>query len=404
MMIHFAWQNLTALISVVDYRRFGANRQPPNTARRGTLAELTFDSSNKTATTTTPGGIEHIERLNSHCCHYPRLPDVLRTSRPSKKNDALNPFAFSTSFLTLPYVLCRLASPISPSFSHSSTMTDLRALEGLQALHGELVAVRQHRLDNLQTLEALLEAHTEAFKKLLDKPSRNSANRTSLGSNKIVKTADAEYKVNDEFVNETLKVADDLDLDEFEAGRILLDCVAEGDPESQSRPLWDCGVIRFHQERRFLLDCMRLCIEISDDEELDEALRDAFGAAVEDKIFGVPRAGPTNSGAPSKRIVQRCMEAMQNVKAMLHNIVERAAARNLLEQVNLMKAPEGQETFEFSKSSLVEQHECLSVILHAAVEKRQADVNDFKQFLESLKQIEKYDQFLGKLGPLPSPL
>ncbi|KAK3990244.1 nucleoporin Nup186/Nup192/Nup205 [Cladorrhinum sp. PSN332] len=279
-------------------------------------------------------------------------------------------------------------------------MSDFRPLEGLQALHAELVAVRQHRLDNLQTLEALLEAHTEAFRKLLDKPPRNSANRSSLGTNKIVKTPDAEYKVNDEFVNETLKIADDLDLDEFEAGRILLDCVAEGDPESQSRPLWECGVIRFHQERRFLLDCMRLCIEVSDDEDLDEPLKDAFGAAVEDKIFGVSRGGAPKTGAPSKRIIQRCMEAMQNVRAMLQSIVERAAARNVLEQVNLMKSPDSQETFDFSKSSLVEQHECLASILHAAIEKRQADVNDFKQFIEFLKRTEKYDQFLVHFFPV----
>ena len=43
-------------------------------------------------------------------------------------------------------------------------MSDLRALEALQALHGELVAVRQHRFEGLQTLEQLLEAQTEAFK------------------------------------------------------------------------------------------------------------------------------------------------------------------------------------------------------------------------------------------------
>lgn len=63
-------------------------------------------------------------------------------------------------------------------------MSDLRALEALQALHGELVAVRQHRFEGLQALEQLLEAHTEAFKKLIDKPPRNSANRASLATGK----------------------------------------------------------------------------------------------------------------------------------------------------------------------------------------------------------------------------
>lgn len=61
-------------------------------------------------------------------------------------------------------------------------MSNLRALEGLQALHGELVAVRQHRFEGLQTLAQLLEAHNNTFKKLLDKPPRNSANRQALGT------------------------------------------------------------------------------------------------------------------------------------------------------------------------------------------------------------------------------
>lgn len=61
-------------------------------------------------------------------------------------------------------------------------MSDLRALEALQALHGELVAVRQHRYEGLQALDQLLDAQSDTFKKLLDKPPRNSTHRTALGT------------------------------------------------------------------------------------------------------------------------------------------------------------------------------------------------------------------------------
>jgi nuclear pore complex protein Nup205 len=61
-------------------------------------------------------------------------------------------------------------------------MSELRALEALQALHAELVAVRQHRYEGLPLLEQLLDAQTDAFKKLTDKPGRNTANRQSLGT------------------------------------------------------------------------------------------------------------------------------------------------------------------------------------------------------------------------------
>lgn len=209
-----------------------------------------------------------------------------------------------------------------------------------------------------------------------------------------IKIGDDEYAINDDFAGDCLKVADDLDLDELEAARILLDCDAEGDPERQSRPLWECAVIRFHQERRYLLDCMRLCVEVATDEDLEPGLQDAFGAVAETKVFGVPAPG-SKPDPSAKKIIPRCMEAMQSVRAMLQGMMEKAAARNVLQQASLVKAPENQETLDFSRSSLVEQHECLAAILHAAVEKHHASVGDFRDFVAALKRVDKYDHFLG---------
>jgi nuclear pore complex protein Nup205 len=64
-------------------------------------------------------------------------------------------------------------------------MSDLRPLEALQALHGELLAVCQHRFEGLQTLELLLEENARAFKKFLDKKSRNQQSRTVVASRRM---------------------------------------------------------------------------------------------------------------------------------------------------------------------------------------------------------------------------
>lgn len=216
-----------------------------------------------------------------------------------------------------------------------------------------------------------------------------------------VKIEDEEYAVNEDFVNDCLKVADDLDLDELAAARILLDCDAEGDVETQSRPLWECAIIRFHQERKYLLDCMRLMVEIASDEDLDPGLQDGFGLIAQEKVFGIP---PPGSGAPAngKKAVARIMEALQNVRTMVQGMAEKATARSLLQNAALVGAPENQETLDFSRSSLVEQHECLAAILHAAVEKRHVTVNDFQDFLKTLKRVDRYDHFLSMLyHPLP---
>lgn len=307
-------------------------------------------------------------------------------------------------------------------------MSDLRPLEALQALHGELLAVCQHRFEGLATLETLLAENQRAFRRFLDKKARNNDSRTKLVPGRLIhllssrqpsltptppsKTgkitipsddgSDGEpYEINAEFVDDTLKVAEELDLDELEAARLLLDASAENDAEAWGRSLWVCGVMRFHQERRFLLDCMRLMVEVAADDEVDENLQDAFGATVEELVFRVPPPG-AGAGAKEDRIVPRCMAAMQAVRTALFKLVDRGAARGMLAQVNnnVVTRAEGeqQEAFDFARVSLIEQHELLAVIMCAAIDKRHAEVADFREFVGMLKKADRYDHFLSKLG------
>jgi nuclear pore complex protein Nup205 len=143
---------------------------------------------------------------------------------------------------------------------------------------------------------------------------------------------------------------------------------------------------------------MRLIVEIAADDELEPSLQDAFGAASEEKVFGIPPPGSRPDPA-AKKFVPRCMEAMQSVRSMLQGVMDKAAARNVLQQPGVAKPAANQETYEFSRSSLVEQHECLASLLHAAIEKRHATVNDFQEFLKALKKVDKYDHFLGMAAP-----
>jgi nuclear pore complex protein Nup205 len=72
-------------------------------------------------------------------------------------------------------------------------------------------------------------------------------------------------------------------------------------------------------------------------------------------------------------------------------------AKTMLAQASLLtKVGEQQEVYEFVRISMVEQHELLAVILCAAIEKRHAEVRDFKEFLAGLKKADKYDHLLGK--------
>lgn len=283
-------------------------------------------------------------------------------------------------------------------------MSDLRALEALQALHGELLAVIEHRFEDLQTLEQLLEENTNTFKRFLEKRSRNQTSRAATGTDKI-SIDDEEYQINEEFRNDILQMAEEIDLDELDAARLLLDASAEGDVEAWGRPLWECGVMRFHQERKYMLDCMRLLIEVAADEELDEGLQDAFGALVEERVFGVAAPGTLPApggaqGAPADKIVAKCTKAMQDIRKTLQLMTERMFAMSMLQQGGLMKPSDHLETYEFSRLSLVEQHELLAVILCAAIDKRHADAKHFQEFIQGLKKADKYDHLLVHQFPV----
>lgn len=220
-----------------------------------------------------------------------------------------------------------------------------------------------------------------------------------MQSGKITIQGD-EYSVNQDFINDTLKVADELDVDELEAARVLLDADAEGDPEElYGRSLWECAIIRYHNERQYLLECERLCIEICNDEEIDPRFQDYFGSVVEEKIFGVAVPGAQRQ-ASTEKFVTKCMKAMQEVKTWLQLLGDRKAAQSVLARPGQPAQSESQEIYEFSALSLVQQHESVANLLCSAVEKRLADAKDFEDFIAMLRKADKYDHLLVHCFPV----
>lgn len=86
---------------------------------------------------------------------------------------------------------------------------------------------------------------------------------------------------------------------------------------------------------------------------------------------------------------------MARIKALLQNLGDKIAAAQTLSQGASAGMHEEMETIEFSRLSLIQQHELLAVILCRCIEKRQADVSDFLEFVSLLKKADKYDTLLG---------
>ena len=61
-------------------------------------------------------------------------------------------------------------------------MMEPTSLESLQALHADLLALSESRLEHIERLELQLAAHMQEFRGLLDKKPRNEKSRQILAT------------------------------------------------------------------------------------------------------------------------------------------------------------------------------------------------------------------------------
>lgn len=202
-----------------------------------------------------------------------------------------------------------------------------------------------------------------------------------------------EYSINDDFQQNTLSLADEIDLDELEAARCLLE--SQGDIYTLGRPLLECGIIRYHQQRKYLLDSARLLLDLDrldednyDDEDSPQGL-DEVRAYAESTLIRPNASGPS-------RTLCRCLETMTTSRTWLQRLTDKFTAAHTIGSTGPGRYSEELETVEFSRVSLLQQHELLAIILCRCIEKRTATKTDFIDFISVISKLDKYDSLLSE--------
>ncbi|KAI1376714.1 nucleoporin Nup186/Nup192/Nup205 [Hypoxylon crocopeplum] len=287
-------------------------------------------------------------------------------------------------------------------------MADDSSLEVLQALHRELLSVAEALKDDREAQgqillsqlpqSPILEELASKFKELLFKPGRKTESRNAVLSGKVT-VFDEQYSLNRDFQELVLQVADGLQLDEIEAAKLAI--LAEDDEAALGRSRKECAIIRFHRQRMYLLNCMLLLLELSNDEDelLAEDIGDGLGYLgqyVNENIFQASPSAVTNPSSQT-RFVPRCMAAMYDIRVWLQDLAEQVTSAAVLGRAD---EAQFQETIELTYISLIQQHELLSVILCCAIEKHEAVEDDFIQFLRLLKRVTRYDSCTVHLVPV----
>lgn len=213
---------------------------------------------------------------------------------------------------------------------------------------------------------------------------------------------DQSYTINDEFRQQTIQIADELDLDEVECARLFL--YAQNDAIEIDRSPIVSAIIRFHKHRQFLLESLRLAFQEGvddDDYALDEA-QDELEGDLQTRINEeksrarqVLRAFTTlvlNSGENrvqnASTFWTKCTRALEDIEANLQRVADRTQRASVVGQ-SLSKDEE--QIMEYERSTLNTQHESLSAIATFLIRHGYASLDNFVAILKRAKTLERHD-------------
>ncbi|PSN65951.1 hypothetical protein BS50DRAFT_401890 [Corynespora cassiicola Philippines] len=261
-------------------------------------------------------------------------------------------------------------------------MAEDDSLDALQGLHRDLCALIDLKLPVLDRLLANLEAHLDDFKKLLDKPPKSDKSRKTLSEGKITIGED-EFQVNDEFKQQTLELADALDLDELEAAALFYGAANEA--QELDRSQLQTAVIRFHRRREYILLCLRILLKAAaDNGDAEVEGQEALHMAVQ----FITNSTQGQSFAEAHKFWSKCLASMEAIERWLQQISERMQSVQVVGQAPL---PIFTEIMTFQRESLTRQHENLAAICVHMVKPGFATLDHFKAVLAKARTIDKHD-------------
>ena len=165
---------------------------------------------------------------------------------------------------------------------------------------------------------------------------------------------------------------------------------AQHDSDASERPVLTEAIIRFHQQRKYLLDCLRLLLQLSLDVDLEEDARLELQSFVTTQVIA-PAKDPSRPDT-QPRYVSRCLSAMADIKEWLQRLADKQNGASVLGQT---AQPDILERFEYERVSLVKQHESLGIILLLLEKDNHSRVEDFHSILGVLRKADKYDNLLS---------
>ncbi|EED22944.1 nuclear pore complex subunit Nup192, putative [Talaromyces stipitatus ATCC 10500] len=261
-------------------------------------------------------------------------------------------------------------------------MDGIDSAGGLRGLFQDLSAITEPSMVNIERLCFELESHLQDFRTLLDKPSKNDNSRKSVLSGKV-KIDNVEYAINEDFQQNTLQLADALNLDEVEAAGLFM--AAQEAAQQLDRTPLVAAIIKFHERRHFLLECLRLIFQESFDverEEIQELMQNMVGHILQTKEGTFRNAS---------LFARKCLATMEDIEKWLTLIADQIQKISIVGQA---EDADITEAFEHQRTSLMQQHESLGATLCYLFKGTYTSSEDLRFLLDRMRKIERVDLLL----------
>ncbi|KAF7720234.1 Uncharacterized protein PECH_003350 [Penicillium ucsense] len=262
-------------------------------------------------------------------------------------------------------------------------------LASLRGLYQDLSATTDSSFLNVERLIVELETHIDDFQKLLDKPAKSNGSRQTVLSGKIT-VAEIEYSINEDFQQGALQLADALNIDELEAAVMFL--AAQEDSRILDRPPLITAIMRFHERRHFLLECLRLiCRGTCESEEPG-----IISPLMNDMLARVLKTvnGTLQNASDYTRKALHSLGDIERWLALLGDQIQKASIVGQEEDQDIMEA------IEYQRRSLQQQHESLAAVLFYLFQGTYTSAEDFRVLANHLKKLDRLDVLLVHYVPI----
>lgn len=199
-----------------------------------------------------------------------------------------------------------------------------------------------------------------------------------------IKVADEEYEINEAFKEASLQLADALDLDEIGSAQLLLE--ARDDTEVLDRSHTVSAVIRFHEQRHFLIECLRLVLKCCADPACEDDVRSVLRQLVE-LILEINE----KSGHRDSLYLPKCFQAIVDIESWLRALEDRYQGALTLGTVGNPLFSEYDEIMGFQQRSLAQQHESLAGVYTYLIKLSYTSEKDFYKLLDHLPLLDRWN-------------